>query len=281
MPSANVLQYATACFEGIKAYRGYDGNLRLFRVSLNCARMLKSSTRVGLPSFDPAALEQLIHSFVALEAERWLPRDRKGETLYLRPTHIGTTPGLGLQKPRQSSLYVIATLSPGFSTSGGMTLVTSPAESFRAWPGGFGNAKLGANYGPTLAVHADAVARGFDQVLWLFGSEQYATEAGVSNFFVIWKTRQGDLELVTAGLENKTILGGITRRSIIELVQARQGNSRSWMVDGTTLEPLRVVERDFSINEVRDAIGEGRLLEAFASGTAVGTLGLCHDQERR
>ncbi|KAK2751864.1 branched-chain amino acid aminotransferase [Colletotrichum kahawae] len=268
-PSANILQYATGCFEGIKAYRGYDGKLRLFRVRLNCERMLKSSARVGLPHFDPSVLEQLIRSFVAFEAEHWLPKDRVGETLYLRPTHIGTSLGLGLQKPRQSSLYLIATLTPGFSTNGGMKLVTSPADTFRAWPRGFGNAKLGANYGPTLAAHADAVLSGFDQVLWLFGSEQYATEAGASNFFVIWKTRQGDLELVTAGLESKTILEGITRRSIIELVQYRRGDTQNWVVGGTTLEPLTVVERDFSINEIREAIADGRLLEAFASGTAV------------
>ncbi|WAO84558.1 Branched-chain-amino-acid aminotransferase [Fusarium falciforme] len=268
LPSANVLQYATGCFEGVKAYRGYDGQLRLFRLRLNCERMLKSSVRVGLPQFDPGALEQLIHSFVALEAERWLPKDRVGQTLYLRPTHIGTTPGLGLQQPRQASLYLIATLAPGFSTNGGMTLVTSPAGTIRAWPGGFGNAKLSANYGPTLSAHADAIAQGFDQVLWLFGDEQYATEAGASNFFVIWRTRQGGLELVTAGLESKTILEGITRRSIIELAHARRDEPQSWSVDGTTLEPLTVVERDFSINDIREAVSEGRLVEAFASGTA-------------
>ncbi|RSL61661.1 hypothetical protein CEP53_005019 [Fusarium sp. AF-6] len=268
IPSANVLQYATGCFEGIKAYRGYDGQLRLFRLRLNCERMVKSSVRVGLPSFDPAALEQLIHSFVALEAERWLPKDRVGQTMYLRPTHIGTTPGLGLQKPRQSSLYIIATLTSGFSTNGGMSLLTSPADTFRAWPGGFGNAKLGANYGPTLATHADAISQGFDQVLWLFGNQQYATEAGASNFFVVWRTKEGGLELVTAGLENKTILEGITRRSVIELVNARKDDAQSWTVDGTTLEPLTVVERDFTIDEIREAFAEGRLVEAFASGTA-------------
>ncbi|RMJ11558.1 hypothetical protein CDV36_008829 [Fusarium kuroshium] len=268
IPSANVLQYATGCFEGIKAYRGYDGQLRLFRLRLNCERMVKSSVRVGLPSFDPAALEQLIHNFVALEAESWLPKDQVGQTMYLRPTHIGTTPGFGLQKPRQSSLYIIATLTSGFSTNGGMSLLTSPTDTFRAWPGGFGNAKLGANYGPTLATHADAISQGFNQVLWLFGNQQYATEAGASNFFVVWRTRQGGLELVTAGLENKTILEGVTRRSVIELVNARKDDAQSWTVDGTNLEPLTVVERDFSIDEICEAVAEGRLVEAFASGTA-------------
>ncbi|RSL90244.1 hypothetical protein CDV31_015724 [Fusarium ambrosium] len=124
---------------------------------------------------------------------------------------------------------------------------------------------------PTRArstTHADAIAQGFDQVLWLFGNQQYATEAGASNFFVVWRTKEGGLELVTAGLENKTILEGITRRSVIELVNARKDDAQSWTVDGTNLEPLTVVERDFSIDEIRETVAEGRLVEAFASGTA-------------
>lgn len=279
MPSASVLQYATECFEGIKAYRGDDGKLRLFRLNLNCKRMLKSSTRVGLPAFDTSALEKLLREFVVLEAEKWLPRDRKGETLYLRPTHIGTTAALGVQKPQHSTLYAIATLAPGFKTkSGGMTVVTSPADSCRAWPGGFGSAKLGANYGPTLVAHADATARGFYQVLWLYGAEEYVTEAGASNFFVVWKTKEGETQLVTAGLNNQTILEGITRQSVIELVNHRAKDAQSWTVNNTALEPLTVVERDFSMTEICEAIAEGRLVEAFASGTAyfIAPLSLIH-----
>jgi branched-chain amino acid aminotransferase len=69
MPSSSVLHYGTSCFEGIKAYRGYDGKLRLFRLQLNCERFLKSSLRVGLPAFDPKELEKLITAFAALEAK--------------------------------------------------------------------------------------------------------------------------------------------------------------------------------------------------------------------
>ncbi|KAF9882510.1 hypothetical protein CkaCkLH20_00546 [Colletotrichum karsti] len=268
MPTASVLQYATECFEGIKAYRGYDGKLRLFRLELNCQRMLQSSARTGLPAFDPAVLKELICQFAAVESRRWLPTEHKGESLYLRPTHIGTTPGLGLQVPRHSTLFVVATRTSGFQTNGAMTLVTSPKDMTRAWPGGFGNAKLGANYGPTLVAHADAISRGFDQVLWLFGEEEYATEAGASNLFVVWRTREGELQLVTAGLNNQTILEGVTRRSIIELVQHQRNDPECWNVAGKELEPLHIVERDFSINEIRTSLAEGRLVEAFASGTA-------------
>jgi branched-chain amino acid aminotransferase len=270
MPSASVLQYATECFEGIKVYRGYDDKLRLFRIRLNCERMLKSSMRVKLPEFAPADLESIISKFAALEAEKWLPPGQKGKTLYLRPTHIGTTAALGLQKPRHSLLYVVATLLPGFSSKGsGMKLLTSEAGTIRAWPGGFGDAKLGANYGPTLVAHDKAVRSNYDQILWLSGPEGYVTEAGASNFFVVWKSPDGEVQIVTAGLHDGIILEGITRRSILELVRHKYLQEDAWLGGNQRLEPLTAVERDVSIQEIQTAVAEGRLLEAFAAGTAV------------
>lgn len=270
MPGASVLQYATGCFEGIKIYRGHDDKLRVFRLQLNCERMLKSSRRVGLPEFEPERLKIVLEQFGAFIARTLLPRGQTGQTLYLRPTHIGTTPALGVQKPRQSLLYVVSTLLPGFSISGnGMRLVTSPADTIRAWPKGFGNAKLGGNYGPTLPAHTAAIAGGFDQVLWLFGDEGFVTEAGASNFFVVWKTSAGDIDLVTASLDDGLILEGVTRRSVLDAVRANQNIPSAWKHRGQSLPPLNISERNFSINEIKKAAGEGRLIEAFAAGTAV------------
>ncbi|CAG9948418.1 unnamed protein product [Clonostachys rosea f. rosea IK726] len=93
-----VLQYYTACFGGTKAYQGDDGKLRLFQINFNYKFMLNSS-------FDTSALDKLLGDLVALEAAQWLPRDRKGETLYLRPTHTGTIASLGVQKPSYSKVY--------------------------------------------------------------------------------------------------------------------------------------------------------------------------------
>ncbi|RBQ75532.1 hypothetical protein VDGD_01845 [Verticillium dahliae] len=93
MPTASVLHYATECFEGLKCYRGEDGRLRLFRPSLNAARMLMSTLRISLPAFPPAELEKLLHALLAVDGPKWLPRDRPGSFLYIRPTMIGTQPG--------------------------------------------------------------------------------------------------------------------------------------------------------------------------------------------
>jgi branched-chain amino acid aminotransferase len=105
--------------------------------------------------------------------------------------------------------------------------------------------------------------------LWLFGKEGFVTEAGASNFFVIWRTKEGRVQLVTAGLENRTILEGITRKSILEIASYRKADVQKWDVDGEVLEPIEAVERDFSIGEIQEALVKGRLIAAFASGTAV------------
>lgn len=287
MPSASVLHYATECFEGLKLYRGFDGKLRLFRVSKNCARMLNSARRIALPDFDPKELEKMIIALCAQDGDKWLPKERAGHFLYVRPTFIGTDEALGVQRPREALLYVIIACFPdmtksippalngsanGTAAKPGLKLLASNEDTIRAWPGGFGYAKLGANYGPSLVAQGEARSRGFDQVLWLFGKECYVTEAGASNFFVVWRTKEGKLQLVTAPLEERIILEGVTRASILELAKSRLAQS----VDG--LESLEVVEQRFTMADVVSAQQDGRLVEAFAAGTAffVAPVGLIH-----
>jgi len=141
----------------------------------------------------------------------------------------------------------------------GLKLLASQ-NGVRAWPGGFGFAKLGANYGPSLMATGEARARGYDQVLWLLNGQ--VTEAGASNFFVVWRTNEGQLQLVTAPLGDKIILDGVTRRSILQLARERLSKSVG------ELAQLEVVERQFTMHDVVEAIKEGRMMEAFAAGTA-------------
>lgn len=111
-------------------------------------------------------------------------------------------------------------------------------------------------------ANSEANARGYQQVLWLLDGN--VTEAGASNFFVVWKNKEtGKTELVTAPLEGKIILDGVTRRSILQLVRERLVEERNG------LEGLEIVERKFGMEEVADAVKEGRVVEAFAAGTAV------------
>ncbi|KIW13231.1 hypothetical protein PV08_08418 [Exophiala spinifera] len=296
MPTASVLHYATECFEGMKAYRGVDGKVRLFRPDRNAQRFLQSATRIALPGFSTAEFRKCLERFVGVEARRWLPASEHERFVYLRPTMIATAPALGVQRPKEALMYIIAVLFPrldeprtglaaptpdGTATSSagpprpamngtttttannndnnnnnkkGMRLLASRHDIIRAWPGGFGNAKVGANYGPSLIAQGEARARGYDQILWLFGDEAFVTEAGGSNFFVLWLNEDGERELVTAPLGDGTILEGVTRASVLDLVRARGD--------------VKVVERKFTMHEIVRAADQGRLLEGFGAGTA-------------
>lgn len=293
MPTASVLHYATECFEGLKLYRGYDGRLRLFRVGRNCERMRNSAKRIALPDFEASELRKLITALCARDGAKWLPKERAGSFLYIRPTMIANDEALGVQRPKEALLYVILACFPDMTKSlapappalggeangtakhqtAGLKLLASSEDSIRAWPGGFGYAKVGANYGPSLVAQGEARQRGFDQVLWLFGADNRVTEAGASNFFVVMRNKQSNkLELITAPLEERIILEGVTRASVLDLARDRLANS----TDG--LEAVEVVERMFTMDELIDAHKEGRLMEAFAAGTAffIAPVGLVH-----
>ncbi|KAA6410537.1 MAG: branched-chain-amino-acid aminotransferase [Lasallia pustulata] len=247
MPTASVLHYATTCFEGLKLYRGHDHRLRLFRPSLNCTRMLNSATRISLPAFPPPALLSLIQALARADARKWLPSSRPESFLYLRPTLIGSAPALGVHTPKEATLFIIAPLpNPRPRT---LRLLASAASAVRAWPGGCGSAKVGANYGPSLLLQAEAQARGYDQILWLLGPEARVTEAGASNFVIVWRTREGVVEMVTAPLGEKVVLDGVTRRSVLELV------GEGWAGRGYFITP--VSEIHFRGKDLQIPVGDG------------------------
>ncbi|GFF49892.1 branched-chain-amino-acid aminotransferase, mitochondrial [Aspergillus udagawae] len=257
LPSASCLHYAYECFEGLKAYRGHDGKLRMFRTDRNSRRLLMSAERISLPKFDPDELEKLIYALLSVDGPKWLPESRAGDFLYVRPTIIGTDSQLGVAKPTEALLYIIVGYMARMDTpTGGKRLLTSPDDMVRSWVGGFGYAKVGANYGPSVLATQEAYRQGYHQILWLYGPEGYCTEAGGSNFFVVWKRKDGKKELITAPLDDKLILDGVTRRSCLDLARERLRNE------------LDVTERKFTISEIQEAAAESRLLESFAAGTA-------------
>ncbi|KAL6890053.1 aminotransferase [Trichoderma evansii] len=273
MPSASALQYSTQCFEGMKVFRGHDGRLRLFRPLYNCERMLNSATRICLPSFDPQELLKLIHKLCELEAPKWLPKNKPGSALYLRPTMIGSDSSLGFKVPDEAQLYIFmvywpppkpSTINGGAVSQAGVQLLASRESAVRAWPGGTGSAKVGGNYGSALAEHALAKEQGYDQVLWLYGPDRQITEAGSTNIFVIWKTSSEALQIVTSPLDDENlILAGNTRRSIIQLAQ-------EMFSIATTDKELQcdVLEKRITMGEVIESSKNGKLMGVFVVGTA-------------
>lgn len=250
-PGAKVLHYATEIFEGMKAYRGVDGKIRLFRPDLNMKRMLTSAERSVLPTFDGNELLGCIKKLIEVDAD-WVPSS-KSSTLYVRPTLIGTEATLGVAAPGESLLFVVTgPVGPYFPTGFKPVSLLADTIHCRAFPGGMGAYKAGSNYGPTIYVNKEANAKGCQQVLWLHDKDRYITEVGTMNVFMCLKNKKG-IELVTPPL-NGLILPGVTRQSILDL--------------GRTWKELTVSEREITMEELLDAHHDNRLLEMFGAGTA-------------
>lgn len=179
--------------------------------------------------------------------------------MYLRTTFIGTQPTLGIGASSSALLYCIACpVGPYYPTGFKAVSLEATSESIRAWPGGAGNRKLGANYAPCILPQLEAAGRGFHQNLWLFGDDQRLTEAGAMNVFVVLRDGStGKMELATPELDG-TILEGVTRDSVLALARERLAAREGWTVS----------ERPVTMPELAAASAEGRLVEAFGVGTA-------------
>ena len=189
--------------------------------------------------------------------ERFIPAAR-GYSLYLRPTMIGTQRTLGVGPPGSALLFVIASpVGPYYPTGFKAVSLEATDYAVRAWPGGVGDMKLGANYAPCIIPQLQAAKRGYHQNLWLFGDEEYVTEVGTMNFFAAVRDKDtGKKVLMTAPLDG-TILEGVIRDSVLDLARER-----------LVPEGWEVQERKFTMPELAAAADDGRLIEAFGTGTA-------------
>ncbi|CAK1551717.1 unnamed protein product [Leptosia nina] len=253
-PAAKALHYAVQLFEGLKAYRGVDDKIRLFRPELNMERMNLAAKRSGLPMFDGEELIKCITRLVQIDQE-WVPHSETS-TLYIRPTLIGTEPTFGIVAPETAMLFaILSPVSAYYKTnSDGAVSIYADPNVVRAFPGGVGNRKVGSNYGPTIEITSQASKLGHQQVLWLFGPNQELTEVGAMNIFLVYINEHGDKQLSTPPL-NGLILPGVTRRSILELAS-------QW-------EDITVKEEVMTMDRVIELKNQGRLLEMFGAGTAV------------
>ncbi|XP_043523275.1 branched-chain-amino-acid aminotransferase, cytosolic isoform X1 [Frieseomelitta varia] len=254
-PASKVLHYAIELFEGLKAYRGIDGKIRIFRPELNMERMNNSAMRAGLPTFIGEELIKCCCRLISIDQE-WVPHST-ASSLYIRPTFIGIDPALGVASSKSALLYVIASPVGSYfkktNENVGISLLADPQYT-RAWPGGCGNYKMGSNYGPTIHVQKEAIEKGLQQVLWLYGEDNEVTEVGTMNIFMFFINDDGEKELITPPLTSGLILPGVTRNSILALA--------------TEWNEFKVSERKFCMGEVCRLLSENRLLEMFGAGTA-------------
>jgi branched-chain amino acid aminotransferase len=256
-PACSVLHYAQAVFDGLKAFRGKDGTIRLFRPRKHAERLNLSCERLCIPQLD---IEMVLKSFRALiEIDQdWVP-SKPGTALYLRPTVIATEDFLGVRPSRTYRYFLILSpVGPYFKEGMNPVKILASDTYVRAVQGGVGAAKTAANYAASLYGAEMAKKAGYTQVLWLDGvHHKYLDEVGTMNIMV----KIGD-EIITPPL-NGSILAGVTRDSILALM-------RAW--------GLNVSERPIAIDEVLAASKAGTLMEMWGTGTAavvspVGELG--------
>jgi branched-chain amino acid aminotransferase len=256
-PAAAVLHYGQELFDGLKAFRGADGKVRLFRAERHAKRMHDGGARLCMPAIDEGLFLEGVRALVRADRE-WVPSS-PGTSLYIRPTMIATEAFLGVRPSKRYIFFVIASPVGGYGGD-----VFTPVKIWvedkytRAAVGGLGAVKSGANYAASLLAAEEAKARGYAQVLWTDASNhRYFEEVGTMNLVV----RIGD-EFITPPLGG-SILSGVTRDSIITLL-------RGW--------GLAVSERPVSVDEILAAHRNGALREVFGCGTAavitpVGELG--------
>ncbi len=247
-PACMVFHYAQEMFEGLKAYRTPTGEIQLFRPDKNIERMNNTNTRLCIPHLEPSDVLDAIKALVSIEKD-WVPV-LDGTSLYIRPFIIATDVHIGVH-PSHSYKFIIILSPVGSYYPEGIKPVKIfvEREYVRAVKGGTGYAKVGGNYACSLIGQEKAEKLGYSQVLWLDGIEhKYIDEVGAMNvFFVI------DGTVITPALEEGNILPGVTRDSCIKLLK-KLG--------------YKVEERKLALEEVIDAYKNGKLDEAFGTGTA-------------
>ena len=246
-PASTVLHYGSEIFEGLKAYRRADGGVQMFRPLENIRRMNNSARRMCLPEIPEDLALEVLTEFVKMEQE-WTP-SAPGTSLYLRPFMFGNDESLGVHAVHNATYVIIASPVGSYYKEGiNPVKIMIETEDVRAVRGGTGEAKCGGNYAASNRAGKRAEEKGYSQVLWLDGvHRKYIEEVGAMN--VMFKIGG---EIVTPALSG-SILPGITRKSIIEVLKGK----------GYT-----VSERLLSIDELKEAMANGTLEEAWGCGTA-------------
>jgi branched-chain amino acid aminotransferase len=245
-PGASVFHYGQALFEGMKVFRQDDGKIVFFRPEFNHQRLADGAKRVCLEAPPLELFMQALQELVAVD-ERWIPKE-PNTSLYIRPTLIGTEAFLGVRPSHETTFFIILSPVGSYYSEGTQPVKIWTEEKYlRAAPGGLGAVKAGANYASSLKAAYESKQKGYAQVLWLDTDREGIEEVGTMNVFFVF-----DNEIVTPAL-NGSILAGGTREAVIHILKSKH---------------LPIVERRITITEVIEKIQNGKLREAFGTGTA-------------
>jgi len=209
--AATCLHYGQEAFEGLKAFRGPDGKIRIFRMDENAKRLKRSAEEIMMEPFPEDMFMEAVKKVVKLN-ERFVPPYESGASLYIRPLLIGVGPKVGVS-PSDEYLFVlfVTPVGPYFKTGFKPSKVVIMRDFDRAAPQGTGTLKVGGNYAASLKSGHIAHDKGYSMVVYLDAKEKkYIDECGAANFFMI----QGNKYLTP---ESTSILPSITNKSLMQL----------------------------------------------------------------
>ncbi|WP_080904839.1 branched-chain amino acid aminotransferase [Parabacteroides sp. Marseille-P3160] len=211
--AATCLHYGQESFEGLKAFKGKDGKIRVFRMDENAKRLQSSCGGIKMAELPVDRFEEAVRKVIRLN-ERFVPPYESGSALYIRPLVLGLGAQVGV-KPADEYLFLIfvTPVGPYFKTGFKPSKVCIMRAYDRAAPHGTGTYKVGGNYAASLVAGEKAKEHGYAAVLYLDPKEKkYVDECGPANFFGI----RGKTYITPA---STSILPSITNKSLIQLAE--------------------------------------------------------------
>lgn len=184
--AATCLHYGQEAFEGMKAFRGKDGKIRMFRPDENAKRLLLSANGIMMQPVPSELYIEACKKIIKLN-ERFVPPYGEGAAFYIRPLLIGTGAEVGVRPAKEYTFIVFACpVGPYFKQGFKPVSMQIVSDFDRAAPLGTGLYKVGGNYAASLRANERAHAEGFSTVLFLDAKDhKYIDEAGPANFFAI------------------------------------------------------------------------------------------------
>lgn len=243
-PATSVIHYGQSIFEGMKAFRGKDQHIFVFRPDRNIKRFNLSAERMCMPKVDPDVFREALSQLLNLDKD-WVP-PQNDASLYIRPFMFATDEYIGV-KPSETYRFMIFTcpVRRYYTSDVKVRVETRYARSVK---GGTGFAKAAGNYAGALYPAKLAQEDGYQQLIWTDAVEhKYIEESGTMNIVF----RSGNT--IFTPPTSETILNGVTRDSVLQL-------ARDW--------GYNVEERRVEVEEVLHLLKEEKLHEAFGAGTA-------------
>ena len=211
--AATCLHYGQEVFEGLKAFRGKDGKIRIFRMDENAKRIRRGAEGIMMEPLPEDKFMEMVEKVVRLN-EDFIPPYGSGSSLYIRPIEVGISAQVGV-KPATEYLFIIfvTPVGPYFKEGFKPTKVAIYREFDRAAPRGTGRWKVGGNYAASLTAGTMAKQNGYSAVLYLDPKEKkYIDECGPANFFAV----KGDTYVTP---KSESILPSITNMSLQQIAK--------------------------------------------------------------